>query len=58
MLRAAFFKFRARGTRAFSPSAHSFFNEEAGSYNETAAKDSWARVLKFFGEQIGAKKAT
>ncbi len=33
---------------------HSFFNEQATSYNEAAAEDSWARVMKFFGEQIGA----
>jgi carboxymethylenebutenolidase len=35
---------------------HSFFNEAGGSYDRAAAEDSWARVLKFFGEQIGAKK--
>jgi carboxymethylenebutenolidase len=48
----------AHDIKIYSGAAHSFFNEEAGSYNETAAKDSWARVLKFFGEQIGATKAT
>jgi carboxymethylenebutenolidase len=37
---------------------HSFFNDGAASYDKTAAEDSWARVLKFFGEQIGATKTT
>ena len=32
---------------------HSFFNEDGGSYDKAAAEDSWTRVLKFFGEQIG-----
>jgi carboxymethylenebutenolidase len=36
--------------------AHSFFNEGARSYDKAAADDSWARVLKFFGEQIGEQK--
>jgi carboxymethylenebutenolidase len=35
---------------------HSFFNDTLkGNYNEAAAKDSWERVLAFFGERIGAK---
>jgi carboxymethylenebutenolidase len=34
---------------------HSFFNDQGGNYNEAAAKDSWGRVLAFFGEHIGAK---
>jgi carboxymethylenebutenolidase len=33
---------------------HSFFNEKGKSYEQTAAEDSWLRVMKFFGEQIGA----
>jgi carboxymethylenebutenolidase len=34
---------------------HSFFNDTSRSYNEAAAKDSWGRVLEFFGEYLGAK---
>ncbi len=35
---------------------HSFFNDTSrNSYNEAAAKDSWERVLAFFGEHIGAR---
>jgi carboxymethylenebutenolidase len=43
--------------KIYPGAAHSFMNEDGGSYNEFAAKDSWARVLKFFGEQIGPTKA-
>jgi carboxymethylenebutenolidase len=43
--------------KIYPEAAHSFMNEDGGSYNEAAAKDSWARVLKFFGEQIGPTKA-
>lgn len=35
---------------------HSFFNTESKAYNKAAAEDSWARVMKFFGDQIGAKE--
>jgi carboxymethylenebutenolidase len=35
---------------------HSFFNDTGGNYNEVAARDSWGRVLAFFGEHIGAKE--
>src|SRR6266487_5835942 len=35
---------------------HSFFNDTLkDNYNEAAAKDSWERVLAFFGEYIGTK---
>jgi carboxymethylenebutenolidase len=34
---------------------HSFFNDTGRSYNESAAHDSWARVLAFFGEHLEAK---
>jgi carboxymethylenebutenolidase len=35
---------------------HSFFNDTLkGIYNEAAARDSWERVLAFFGERIGVK---
>jgi carboxymethylenebutenolidase len=46
----------AHDIKIYPGAEHSFMNENAASYNETAAKDSWARVLKFFGEQIGAKE--
>jgi carboxymethylenebutenolidase len=35
---------------------HSFFNDTGGNYNEVAARNSWGRVLAFFGEHIGAKE--
>lgn len=31
---------------------HSFFNDRGGRYNKAAAEDSWARVMKFFGEHL------
>ncbi len=34
---------------------HSFFNDTLSNYNEAAARDSWERVLAFFGEHIGVK---
>jgi carboxymethylenebutenolidase len=35
---------------------HSFFNDTLKeNYNEAAARDSWERVLAFFGERIGAR---
>jgi len=35
---------------------HAFFNDTLKDiYNEAAARDSWERVLAFFGEHIGAK---
>ncbi|HLG77454.1 MAG TPA: dienelactone hydrolase family protein [Ktedonobacteraceae bacterium] len=36
---------------------HSFFNDTGRSYNETAAQDSWQRVLAFFSEHIGPATA-
>jgi carboxymethylenebutenolidase len=45
----------AHDVKVYSGARHSFFNESGGSYDRAAAEDSWARVLKFFGEQIGAK---
>ena len=46
----------AHDIKTYPGADHSFFKDDGGSYNEAAAKDSWARVLRFFGEQIGAKK--
>jgi carboxymethylenebutenolidase len=34
---------------------HSFFNDTISNYNESAAQDSWERVLAFFEEHLGAK---
>lgn len=36
---------------------HSFFNDQGGSYAETAARDSWQRVLNFFEEHINTPVA-
>jgi carboxymethylenebutenolidase len=41
--------------KIYSGAKHSFFNDTLSNYNEAAAKDSWRRVLAFFGEYIGAK---
>ena len=34
---------------------HSFFNDTIKNYNESAAQDSWGRVLAFFEEHLEAK---
>ena len=34
---------------------HSFFNDTSRNYNESAAQDSWERVLAFFGEHLGVQ---
>jgi carboxymethylenebutenolidase len=34
---------------------HSFFNDTSRSYNESAAQDSWERVLAFFRGHLGIK---
>ncbi len=34
---------------------HSFFNDTSRNYNESAAQDSWGRVLAFFGEHLKVK---
>ncbi|HEY8864458.1 MAG TPA: dienelactone hydrolase family protein [Candidatus Dormibacteraeota bacterium] len=47
----------ARDIKIYPGARHSFFNVDGRSYDKAAAEDSWARVLKFFGEQIGAKKS-
>ena len=43
--------------KIYPGAGHSFFDDAGSSYDKDAAEDSWARVLKFFGEQIGPKKA-
>ncbi|MGH7761763.1 MAG: dienelactone hydrolase family protein [Candidatus Dormibacteraceae bacterium] len=42
--------------KTYPGARHSFFNEKSSSYNQAAAEDSWRRVMKFFGEQIGDPK--
>jgi carboxymethylenebutenolidase len=44
----------AHDIKIYPITRHSFFNEKGSSYDQAAAEDSWARVIKFFGEQIGA----
>jgi len=41
--------------KIYSGAKHSFFNDTSRSYNESAAQDSWERVLAFFGEHLGVK---
>src|SRR5438132_9972505 len=36
---------------------HSFFNDTVRNYNESAAQDSWRRVLAFFEEHLGAQES-
>jgi carboxymethylenebutenolidase len=41
--------------KVYPGARHSFFNDRARSYDKAAAEDSWTRVLKFFGERLGAE---
>ena len=41
--------------KIYPGAAHSFFNNTVRSYDRRAADDSWRRVLKFFGEQLGQR---
>ena len=41
--------------KIYTGAKHSFFNDTSRSYHETAAQDSWERVLAFFGEHLGVK---
>jgi carboxymethylenebutenolidase len=45
-----------RDIKIYPGARHSFFNERGPSYNRSAAEDAWSRVIKFFGEQLGAKE--
>ncbi len=45
----------AHDIKIYPGAQHSFFNDTRPSYDETAARDAWARVLTFFGDRIGAK---
>jgi carboxymethylenebutenolidase len=44
-----------RDVKVYPNARHSFFNERGPSYDRPAAEDAWSRVIKFFGEQLGAK---
>ena len=46
----------AHDIKIYPGAKHSFFNDSSKAYDKSAAKDSWARVMKFFGEQIGDKQ--
>jgi len=46
----------AHDIKIYPGAEHSFFNDKAKSYDKAAAEDSWTRVMKFFGEQIGNQK--
>jgi carboxymethylenebutenolidase len=46
----------AHDIKVYPGAEHSFFNTESKAYNKDAAEDSWVRVMKFFGDQIGSKK--
>jgi carboxymethylenebutenolidase len=46
----------AHDIKIYPGAEHSFFNAESKAYNKDAAEDSWVRVMKFFGDQIGSKK--
>ena len=45
----------ARDIKVYPGAKHSFFNDSGGAYDKAAAEDSWARVLQFFAQQLGAK---
>ncbi len=46
----------AHDIKTYPGAEHSFVNTASKAYNQAAAEDSWTRVMKFFGDQIGAKK--
>jgi carboxymethylenebutenolidase len=39
--------------KVYPRTRHSFFNDTRPSFDREAANDSWSRLLKFFGEQLG-----
>jgi carboxymethylenebutenolidase len=41
--------------KIYPAARHSFFNDTREAFNREAASDSWQRLLKFFGEQLGQK---
>ncbi len=44
-----------RDIKIYPGAKHSFFNDTGRNYHESAAQDSWERVLSFFGEHIGVQ---
>jgi carboxymethylenebutenolidase len=44
----------AHDIKIYPGAGHSFFNDRGRAYDKAAAEDSWARVLSFFGTQLGA----
>jgi carboxymethylenebutenolidase len=46
----------AHDIKVYPGARHSFFNEHGRTYDKDAAEDSWARVMTFFGEQIGGQQ--
>jgi len=41
--------------KVYPNAGHSFFNDRGRAYDKAAADDSWTRVLKFFGDQLGER---
>jgi carboxymethylenebutenolidase len=46
----------AHDIKIYPNARHSFFNDGGKAYDKAAAEDSWTRVMKFFGDQIGEKQ--
>lgn len=46
----------AHDIKIYPGAQHSFFNDRGKAYDKAAAEDSWTRVMKFFGEQMGHPK--
>ena len=42
----------AHDIKIYPETRHSFFNDQSSTYDKDAAKDSWQRVVKFFGDQL------
>jgi carboxymethylenebutenolidase len=47
----------AHDIKIYPDARHSFFNDRGRTFDKAAAEDSWTRVMKFFGEQIGEGKS-
>ena len=48
----------AHDIKIYPGAQHPFFNDSVKTYDKAAAEDSWARVMKFFGEQLAEKKSS
>jgi carboxymethylenebutenolidase len=44
-----------RDIKVYPGARHSFFNDTKAAFNSQASSDAWARLLNFFGEQLGNK---